>query len=96
MKIFDPVLRPATERDVQARWGGARPGERFRCYLCGHKFIVGDLWRYVYANGGGEARAPAVGHGNFMTCAACDGLDVLERWGRACEEADRRFWWLSQ
>ncbi len=91
--FFDPVLRPATEKQCQICWQCAKPGERFRCYLCGHKFVPGDLFRPVYANGyKGE---PAVGHGNFLVCGACDGPDVLDRWAAQCEEADRRFWWMA-
>lgn len=93
---FDPVLRPATEAHVRGRWGADAPGKRFRCYLCGHKFVLGDLWRPVYANGGGSQKAPAVGHGNFLCCEKCDGPDVLERWAEACRELDdlyERFWW---
>ncbi len=82
----DQQPRVATEEDVKACWGMGKPGERFRCYLCGYKFQVGDRWRWVYAGSAGLT--------NFLVCAACDGDDVLERWRAANEEARQRFWWL--
>lgn len=96
MKWFDPILRPATQKNLDARWCGAPPGKRFRCYLCGYKFVIGDLWRPVYANGGGSAKAPRYGHGNFLVCEKCDGPDVLERWANHCEVADRCYWWMGE
>ena len=54
--------RIATKEECEAPWSGYRDGSRFRCRLCGHKFQVGDQWRWVY---GKEA-------GNFMVCSNCD------------------------
>jgi len=87
MNIFERPLRPATEANCKAAWGGGKPGERFRCYLCGHKFAVGDMFRLVYAND-----RPGTA-GNFIVCDKCDGPDVVERWVAACKEAATRFWW---
>jgi hypothetical protein len=77
--------RVATEHDVNARWNFGKPGERFRCYLCGKKFIVGDLWRWVCTSGLGVI--------NLMTCDSCDGPDVKERFVAANVELRERFWW---
>lgn len=79
MSFTDQRSQVVTDKDV-------KPGERFRCHLCGHKFAVGDVWRWVYS----------CGHAlpNFITCFACDGPDVLNKWVAANEEARRRFWWL--
>ena len=84
----DQKPRVATEDDCRAPWSAGKPGERFRCCLCGHKFQVGDVWRFVYAHGAGLL--------NFLVCERCDGPDVLDRWKAANEEAKRRFWWLRR
>jgi hypothetical protein len=39
-----------TEADSKGRWGGRRDS-RLNCYLCGMQFMVGDGFRWVYANG---------------------------------------------
>ena len=88
MSFTDGKPRVATEEEVDASWGGMKHGKRFRCYLCGYKFQVGDTWRWVYANG----HSPA--YGNFMVCDKCDGLDVLDKWNKANEEARQKFWWI--
>lgn len=77
-----------TEEHLKARWGGGRPGERFRCYLCGHRFEVGDRWRWQFTSGRTM---------NFMVCGPCDGPDVVERWEAFNDELDalcERAWWF--
>lgn len=58
----------------------ARPGawgnRLLQCSLCGHKFKVGDYWRWVYAPGN---------YLNLETCVKCDGPDVLDRYRRAVD-----------
>ena len=73
----------ANEHHLSLRWGGFGPGERFRCYLCGHRFMLGDYWRFVF---GIDSR-------NFMTCRECDGPDVHQRFKALNEELRMRFWW---
>ena len=82
MSFTDQKRREATEDDCKAPWGGFRDGSRFRCYLCGHKFTVGDGFRWVYSAGMKYERddGKTVGVINFMTCDTCDGDDVSERW----------------
>lgn len=82
----------ATERDCQARWCARNPGEMFRCYFCGHHFVVGDEFRAIFTNYQGQAP------GNPFTCRVCferfgreDGL--RQRWKEMNEELRRRFWW---
>lgn len=95
----DQKPRTATKGDLVTKWGGGHPGERFRCYLCGHKFKLGDYWRWVSGSGvtfqtpgepplGGRI----YGVGNFMVCQHCDGPDVMDRWKKHTEEAYTRFW----
>jgi len=88
-------LHTATEKEIKVRWDGG-PSERFRCYLCGHKFKLGDMWRWVY----GDCRTVTDLNGktwgvmNFMTCADCDGDDVLDRWVERNQEYYTKFWWM--
>ena len=82
---LDGTPQVATEADLRARWSFGKPGEHFRCHLCGYKFRVGDVWRFVYSGG--------VGLLNFMVCEKCDGPDVLDRWKAHNEDLKRRFWW---
>ncbi len=84
----DQKQRIATEEDCDGPWGGEKHGKRFRCYLCGHKFVPGDKWRWVCA-------AASVALYNLLVCEQCDGEDVLERWQRQNDEATQRFWWFQ-
>lgn len=88
MSFTDQKQRKATKADLQARWGARPQGERFRCYLCGHKFEEGDLWRWVYA--GGRKLL------NFLVCDACDGEDVLDRWEEANANLKKQYWWALE
>ena len=67
MNFTDQKPRIATDEHVKARWCAGAPGEKFRCYLCGYKFKVGDQWRWVYNNGPDK---PC--NGNFLVCEKCD------------------------
>ena len=74
-----------SEDDLKLPWSGSP--KNFRCYLCGHRFKVGDVCRWVFTNlikGGG---------GNPLVCESCDGDDVIDRWVKAREEMRERFWW---
>lgn len=56
----------ATEHDCnEAKWSGRTAGN-FWCQTCGHKFVVGDGYRWIYSNG----NSPSAG--NFMVCDNCD------------------------
>lgn len=56
----------ASAKDCAARWSCGKPGEFFRCALCGHKFVEGDTVRWQYTND-----TPGAG-GNPLVCAKCD------------------------
>lgn len=86
MAFTDQKPFVATAKDAAGNWGCKPNGERFRCYLCGRKFVAGDVVRWVYA--------ASVGTINFLTCQACDGPDVLERWKQHHDDAKLRFWWI--
>jgi len=83
MSFTDQKPRIATEADLHAPWGGVARGKRFKCYLCGHPFAVGDIWRWVHSSA----------YGNFLVCKACDGEDAVQRWLAANQELETRFWW---
>lgn len=87
----DGKLQEATQKQCEARWGGAAPGARFRCYLCGHKFVPGDKWRWVYLNS-----TPDYSFGNAMACEACDGPDIIERFVALGKMIRERLWWLYE
>jgi len=94
MSFTDQKARIATEKDCQARWGGEGPGVEFRCYICGHKFIPGDIWRWVYSAGRTfQVDGKTCGLINFLVCSTCDGDDILDRWVKHSEEGYQRFWW---
>lgn len=88
MSFTDGKPFVATAQQCAARWGGAAPGERFRCYMCGHRFEPGDVARWQYTN-----NLPGHYGGNPFVCARCDGPDVVDRWKALCDEAhSARFW----
>lgn len=90
MSFTDQKPKTANERDVSAPWGGAKNGKNFRCYLCGHRFQVGDQYRFVF----GQTL------GNFMVCQECDTGDVLKKWADLQDEwnnlQDGKFWYFSK
>lgn len=97
MSFTDQKQRIATAEECRADWGCAKNGERFRCYLCGHRFKPGDKWRWVYTAGRGFMTEDGRRFGvtNLMTCDDCDGDDVVDRWAaRNAEFYSARFWAL--
>lgn len=93
MSFTDGKPHVVTVEDMTRPWGGKRDGSRFRCYLCGRHFLVGDVYRWQYSNG-----TPGAG-GNPMVCAPCDGPDVVERWKAMHDEwsleGGGKWWWFS-
>jgi hypothetical protein len=63
-------------------WSG-RGRDGFRCHLCGHRFDLGDTFRFVFVD-----RYP-----NALICGTCDGSDVIERWKAWVDELRVRAWW---
>ena len=92
MSFTDGKQREATEEEIRAPWCGKRDGYCFRCRLCGWRFRVGDVWRWVFAN----FKDSPSNNGNFLVCLSCDGADVLDRAAKQEQEAKDRFWWLRQ
>lgn len=93
MSFTNQKPRVATEGEIEgfSKWG------KFACYLCGHKFQPGDIWRWVYSAGRTIIiNGKRWGLMNFKVCASCDGEDVLDRWAAANEEVHRRFFWFRE
>lgn len=70
--------------------------------MCGHRFSVGDVWRFVYTNGLPDTfELDGVNYskygGNPLVCAACDGPDVIDRWKAKCDDmySDKN-WWFAR
>lgn len=82
-----------SEGHVAVRWGGyptSSPRNRFRCFLCGHCFTVGDTARLMRGTLLGIARD------NCFVCSTCDGDDIIERCKAHQDEGRRRFWWMGR
>ncbi len=78
MSFTDQKQHTVTAEDLKAPWSGYKDGSRFYCRLCGHKFKIRDLFRWVYAG--------SIDRVNLLVCRKCDGPDVLERWEKWWEE----------
>ena len=95
MSDFFNVPKIATEEHCKARWSLGKPGEFFRCALCGHKFVPGDEFTICYTNdmlGSG---------GNPICCSAHGSVPQLRaQWKDRCEEyshfKDDRFWFFTK
>ncbi len=74
MSFTDQKRWEATEHDIETRWGSSKG---LWCYLCSHKFDVGEGIRWIYMN----SESPS--YGNFMVCDECDTEDVKEIWREA-------------
>jgi len=75
-----------TRADTLKSWRGS-PGH-FRCGLCGHRFVEGDVARWQYTN-------DLSGYGgNPLVCQTCDGPDVVERWKQHVDEFKHDKYWM--
>ena len=87
-----------SEGHVNVRWGGyptTSPQSRFRCFLCGHAFTIGDTARVVLCSMP-PGRSIGLACGNQFVCGACDGEDVLHRIKAHEDEGRKRFWWMGR
>lgn len=77
-----------------APWGWGKPGENFRCGLCGYKFAIGDTVRWQFTND-----SPGAG-GNPFVCVQCDtgkdGIVAEIRRRRADSRAPRNWWFVGK
>lgn len=90
MSFLDQKPFIATEKHQRAPWAGGKNGKYFRCYLCGHRFQIGDIVRWQYTNDTPGA------YGNPLICKQCDGPKdkIIETWRKMHEEAKNRMWWF--
>lgn len=94
MSFLDGKPHFATKEDLSLSWAGGDKGKFFRCYYCGHKFIEGDYFRFIFSND-----TPGAG-GNPLTCKECDTgdrLSMVEKWKQLRQEflADK-FWFFRR
>jgi len=82
MSLLDGSPNIATEYQC-AHWGG--DGKSFRCYLCGHRFVPGGIWRAIT----GE-------HERILVCKSCDTEDVLAVWKQRKIDAEKFWWFIEQ
>lgn len=83
--FMDGLPRFVDEATMQMRWGGSNPGARFRCYLCGHRFVVGEIFRWQYVEGA---------YSNFFVCRGCDSPKVVQKWKNHVDRLREVAWWL--
>jgi hypothetical protein len=90
MSFFDGKPRIANESALKGCWHSMKPGEGFRCNLCGYKFQLGDQYRIVYTNDNPET------FGNPLVCAKCDtgDEDIKKEWAEMWRLAKTKFWWF--
>jgi hypothetical protein len=89
MSFTDGERRIADEKTVNAPWSGNK--KNFRCGLCGHKFVIGDGWRFLFTND--MPKAP----GNPLICDSCfiDKDDARAKWQKKHEEINNgAYWWF--
>ncbi len=92
MSFTDQKPRIATENETKQPWGGGKNGRYFRCYLCGHKFVAGDQYQFVFGKN----------TGNLIVCQSCDGTneEVQEKWNKLHKEfnelATGKLWYFIQ
>lgn len=62
-----------TQAHLKSPWGGRPNGEWFRCYLCGYKFVEGDVFAWHYGTGTwvDPVTNRTRGLPNFLSCADC-------------------------
>ncbi len=93
MSFTDQKPFTVTKEILNYKWGGRSNGKHFKCYMCGHKFKIGDIVRWVYTN---DMKGAG---GNPLVCEKCDGSneDVRQKWEAMCMEYNsfkKRFWWF--
>jgi len=90
MSFTDEKPRVATKKDLKTNWSCGKPGEYFRCTLCGYKFQISDYWRWQYTND-----IPGAG-GNPMVCKDCDGTkeEIVLKLKQMKHEFKTKYWWF--
>jgi hypothetical protein len=87
MSFVDQKQHTATDTDVHGNWVGGIDGKYFRCYLCGHKFKVGDKYRWIMSN--------RQGMGNILVCDSCDtgwNTGIIDKWEQMHKDMVNKYW----
>jgi hypothetical protein len=93
MSFTDGKPTTVIEAHLRASWMGGKNGKYFRCAMCGYRFKLGDVFRFVFTND-----MPKAG-GNPIVCQKCDGHDEKVRadWAVKCaENSSERNWWFHR
>ena len=80
-----------TEKHLKASWGGGKNGKYFKCYFCGYKFQLDDMFRCIYSN---HTKA----YGNPLVCEKCNDSNenLIEKWKKMHEIANSTMWWFCR
>jgi len=87
MSFTDQKPRVVTEKHYPGNYGGYKDGRNFRCYMCGHYFKIGDIFRRVCPGNKGVT--------SLLVCEKCDGPDIIDRWVKRVNELKTKYWWLN-
>lgn len=97
MSFTDGTRQIATAEDLARNWSGGKNGKNFRCGMCGHKFKLGEGWRFQISSNATfkDANGKSWGVKNLLVCDACDGPTLLGRWvAKHHEFHSDKFWSL--
>lgn len=83
--FLDQQPHVATTEECLFPWSGGKDGKHFRCYLCGHRFVPGDTYRFLF----NSQQSPP----HLLVCDKCDGGDVLARFREMRRIAEKTYWW---
>jgi len=93
MSFLDGNPTTVTAEHLKAPWMGGKNGKYFRCAMCGYRFKLGDIFRFVFTND-----MPKAG-GNPIVCQVCDGPNeqVRANWAAKCNQYwSEGNWWFRR
>lgn len=92
MTFTDGLPHVVTDEELKACWSGVPNAFLFRCKICGHVFVKGDTYRFIF----GSHKRKNVG--NVLVCGKCDSGDesVYEQFILMNEMLQERFWWAVE
>jgi len=92
MTFTDGLPHVVTKKDLEACWSGVPNAFLFRCKICGHVFIEGDTYRFIFGQHGRK------NVGNILVCEKCDSGNesVTEQFIAMNEMLQTRMWWVIE